>query len=52
MYYKIFWPDSQILHDLEEEQEEELGVEWGANMTAFVPEENVDALRRILNYDF
>lgn len=52
MYYKIFWPESQYLYDLEEEQAEELGVEWGENMSAFVPEESVCELRRILNYDF
>lgn len=41
-YTKIFWPDSQYLHNLDEEDMSDYCIEWGDNMSAFIPDEYID----------
>lgn len=41
-YIKVFWPDSQALMSLTDEEMEEYGIELGDDCSYFVPEEDYD----------
>lgn len=41
-YVKVFWPDSQALMSLTDEEMEEYGIELGDDCSYFVPEEDYD----------
>ena len=43
-YIKIEWPQSQNLMELDEEQMEELGIEFGEDCSYFVPEDAIETL--------
>lgn len=44
MYRLISWPQSQSLMELDEEEMEELGIEFGEDCSYFVPEDAIDEL--------
>ena len=41
-YIKVFWPDSQALMSLTDEEMDEYGIELGDDCSYFVPEEDYD----------
>jgi len=41
-YVKVFWPDSQALMSLTDEEMDEYGIELGDDCSYFVPEEDYD----------
>ena len=43
-YVKVFWPDSQALMSLTDEEMEEYGIELGDDCSYFVPEEDYDEI--------
>jgi hypothetical protein len=45
MYRRIGWPESQALMELDDEQMDELGIEFGEDCSYFVPEDAIDELR-------
>ena len=46
-YVKVFWPDSQALMSLTDEEMEEYGIELGDDCSYFVPEEDYDEVYAI-----
>lgn len=44
-YIRVGWPDSQRLMDLEDNELEELGIEYGEDCSYFVPEDVLEELR-------
>lgn len=46
-YIKVFWPDSQALMSLTDEEMEEYGIELGDDCSYFVPEEDYDEVYAI-----
>ena len=43
-YIKVNWPQSQVLMDLEEEEMDDLGIEFGEDCSYFVPEDAIEEL--------
>ena len=41
-YVKVFWPESQALMSLTDEEMDEYGIEFGDDCSYFVPEEDYD----------
>lgn len=41
-YIKVFWPESQALMSLTDEDMEDYGIELGEDCSYFVPEEDYD----------
>jgi len=41
-YIKVFWPDSQYLMDIEPDEMDEHGIEYGEDCSFFVPEDEAD----------
>ena len=41
-YVKVFWPESQALMSLTDEEMDEYGIELGDDCSYFVPEEDYD----------
>jgi hypothetical protein len=44
-YIRVGWPDSQRLMDLEDNELEVLGIEYGEDCSYFVPEDSLEELR-------
>ena len=43
-YIKVSWPKSQVLMNLEEEEMDDLGIEFGEDCSYFVPEDAIEEL--------
>lgn len=43
-YIKVFWPESQALMELTDEDMEDYGIELGEDCSYFVPEEDYDEI--------
>ncbi len=46
-YIKVNWPQSQVLMDLEEEEMDNLGIEFGEDCSYFVPEDAIEELEEM-----
>ena len=46
-YIKVFWPESQALMSLTEEDMDEYGIELGEDCSYFVPEEDYDEIMEL-----
>jgi hypothetical protein len=43
-YIRIGWPDSQALMSLTDEDMDEYGIEYGADCSYFIPEDDYDEI--------
>lgn len=46
-YIKVFWPESQALMSLTDEDMEDYGIELGEDCSYFVPEEDYDEIMEL-----